>query len=64
MRPYFTGHAVVLLNTSDRAAPRRVAASWIAFAGRFDTRRGAVRRSESLGGRYPGAYVQLVRPVS
>ncbi len=37
---------------------------WIVFAGRFDTRRGAVRQSDNLGGRYPGAYVQLVRPVS
>ena len=37
---------------------------WIVFAGRFDTRRGAVRQSENLGIRYPGAYVQLVDPVS
>jgi hypothetical protein len=84
--PDLTGHTVVLLNTSDRAAARRVARGaarsgieagllrsddydlgaglWIVFAGRFDTRRGAVRQSENLGGRYPGAYVQLVKPVS
>jgi hypothetical protein len=84
--PDLTGHTVVLLNTSDRAAARRVARGaarsgieagllrsddydlgaglWIVFAGRFDTRRGAVRQSENLGIRYPGAYVQLVDPVS
>jgi hypothetical protein len=81
-----TGHTVVLLNTSDRAAASRVARNaarsgieagllrsddydlgaglWIVFAGRFDTRRGAVRQSENLAGRYPGAYVQRVEPVS
>ena len=84
--PDLTGHTVVLLNTSDRVAARRVARDaarsgieagilrsddydlgaglWIVFAGRFDTRRGAVRQSENLGTRYPGAYVQLVDPVS
>lgn len=84
--PDLTGHTVVLLNTGDRRAARRVARAaarsgieagllrsddydlgaglWIVFAGRFDTRRGAVRQSENLGGRYPGAYVQLVKPVS
>jgi hypothetical protein len=36
---------------------------WIVFAGRFDTRRGAARQAANLGGRYPGAYVQLVKPV-
>ena len=84
--PDLTGHTVVLLNTSDRAAARRVARDaarsgieagllrsddydlgaglWIVFAGRFDTRRGAVRQSENLASRYPGAYVQAIKPVS
>jgi SPOR domain len=84
--PDLTGHTVVLLNTSNRAAARRVARDaarsgieagllrsedydlgtglWIVFAGRFDTRRGAERQSENLASRYPGAYVQLIEPVS
>ena len=37
---------------------------WIVFAGRFDTRRGALRQAQNLAGRYPGAYVQLVKPVN
>ena len=37
---------------------------WIVFAGRFDTRRGAARQAEDLGGRFPGAYVLLVEPSS
>jgi predicted nucleic acid-binding Zn ribbon protein len=35
---------------------------WIVFAGRFDTRRGAARQADDLGGRFPGAYVLLVEP--
>jgi hypothetical protein len=35
---------------------------WIVFAGRFDTRRGAARQASNLAARYPGAYVQLIRP--
>jgi predicted nucleic acid-binding Zn ribbon protein len=84
--PDLTGHTVVLLNTSDRAAARRLARDaarsgieagllrsedynlgaglWIVFAGRFDTRRGAERQSENLASRYPGAYVELIKPVS
>ena len=67
--PDLTGHTVVLLNTSDRRAARRVARAaarsgieagllrsddydlgaglWIVFAGRFDTRRGAVRNNSA-----------------
>jgi hypothetical protein len=36
---------------------------WIVFAGRFDSRRGAVRHAANLADRYPGAYPQLLRPV-
>jgi hypothetical protein len=36
---------------------------WIVFAGRFDSRQGAVRHAASLADRYPGAYPQLLRPV-
>jgi zinc-ribbon domain/SPOR domain len=37
---------------------------WIVFAGRFDTRASASRQATNLAGRYPGAYAQLVKPVS
>lgn len=37
---------------------------WIVFAGRFDTREGASRQATNLATRYPGAYAQLVKPVS
>jgi hypothetical protein len=37
---------------------------WIVFAGRFDTRSGASRQASNLASRYPGAYAQLVKPVS
>jgi hypothetical protein len=37
---------------------------WIVFAGRFDTREGANRQAANLASRYPGAYTQLVKPVS
>ena len=36
---------------------------WIVFAGRFDTRAGAVRQASDLAERFPGAYPQLVEPV-
>jgi hypothetical protein len=36
---------------------------WIVFAGRFDTREGAVKQAANLGERYPGAYPQLVQPA-
>jgi hypothetical protein len=34
---------------------------WIVFAGRFDTRVAAARQASRLGGRYPGAYPQLIQ---
>jgi SPOR domain len=37
---------------------------WIVFAGRFDTRESAGRQAQNLADRYPGAYAQLVKPVS
>jgi hypothetical protein len=37
---------------------------WIVFAGRFDTRTGASKQASNLATRYPGAYAQLVKPVS
>ena len=37
---------------------------WIVFAGRFDSRTGAVRQAADLAERYPGAYAQLIQPVS
>jgi hypothetical protein len=36
---------------------------WIVFAGRFDTRAGAVRQASDLAERYPGAYPQRVEPA-
>jgi hypothetical protein len=36
---------------------------WIVFAGRFDTQASAERQAGNLGGRYPGAYATLVKPV-
>ncbi len=36
---------------------------WIVFAGRFDTREGAVRQAANLADRFPGAYPQLVEPA-
>jgi hypothetical protein len=36
---------------------------WLVFAGRFDSREGAGRDAAALDRRFPGAYVQLVRPA-
>lgn len=36
---------------------------WIVFAGRFDRRDAAARQASNLAERYPGAYVQLIRPA-
>jgi len=33
---------------------------WIVFAGRFDTREGAVQQAANLAERYPGAYAQFI----
>jgi hypothetical protein len=37
---------------------------WIVYAGRFDSQSGAAKQASNLAGRYPGAYVQRVRPQS
>ena len=36
---------------------------WIVFAGRFDSRRGALTQAADLAARYPGAYAQLIQPT-